>query len=219
MKKLNILFALVLISYQSILLAASFEDIDLESMKLITESKDIKIYIKPGVDLSEYKFLILEQAQATLDKKWLDNYNRKRQTLRTKASFWDAESITRDYAKYFDTIANNYLEKNTDYSLAPIHNTKGLRLEFYINKLVIYQPDHDESTRALMISKAGEAELDTVMYDTETGEIVAALLDHKETFEKVQTARSTRSRIMEQFEPIYEIWMDDLVATLSLKAD
>ena len=199
--------------------AASFDEIDLDSLQLISESEQIRIYIKPGVDLSEYKYLDVQNSQATLDKKWLDSFNRKRKSLSSKLNKRDIENMTQDYATHFDEFAQDFLTKNSDYSLEPVEGMKGLRLDMYINKLIIYQAGEKHNPRIKMISKEGEAELDTVMYDSQTGELVAVLLDQKETFERVMPRRMSKSRKTEKFEPMYQVWMEDLLATLTLKAD
>ena len=217
MKVSHLIYSIIFIVYSSILSAASFDEVNLDSLKLISESKDIRIYMKEGVDLSQYTYLQVEKAQATLDKKWLDNYNRKRKSLSSKLNRWDIKKMTDDYAQHFDEYAINILKKHSYFKFEPVEGEKGLRLEMYINKLIVYQSVEDENSRLNMISKEGEAELDTVMYDIETGEIVAVLLDHKETFERIIPKRIMKSRKTEMFEPIYDIWMQDLLAVLTLK--
>ena len=218
--KLPKFISILLLTFStSVLSAASFEDVDLSTLKLISETKDIKIYIKEGVDLNEYKYLQVEKATATLDKKWLDSYNRKRQSLSSRLNKRDVAKMTKEYADHFNDYAINILKTTSDYSFEPIENAKGLRLEMYINKLIVYQPGEKHNPRIKMISKEGEAELDTAMYDIQTGELVAVLLDHKETFERVQPRRTMKAIKTHKFEPIYDIWMEDLLATLTLKAE
>lgn len=219
MKIHKLLYIVVITLFSASVSAASFDEIELDSLTLISESEEIRIYIKPGIDLSEYKYLDNQKAQATLDKKWLDNYNRKRKSLSSKLNDRDITNMTQDYATHFDEFALAYLKENSEYSLEPIVGERGLRLDMYINKLIIYTPGEKHNPRIKMISKEGEGELDTVMYDSQTGELVAVLLDHKETFERVQPRRMTKSRKTEKFEPMYRIWMEDLLATLTLKAD
>ncbi|NNJ72697.1 MAG: hypothetical protein HKP09_05900 [Enterobacterales bacterium] len=217
MKVSRLIYSMLFIVYSSVLSAASFDEVNLDSLKLISESKDIRIYLKEGVDLSQYTYLQVEKAQATLDKKWLDNYNRKRQSLSSKLNRWDVEEMTQDYASHFDEYAMKVLKESSDYKFEATEGAKGLRLEMYINKLIVYQTGETDNPRLKMISKEGEAELDTVMYDIETGEMVAVLLDHKETFERVTPQRAMKSRKTEMFEPIYDIWMQDLLAVLTMK--
>ena len=69
-----------------------------------------------------------------------------------------------------------------------------------------------------MIRQAGEAELHTKMMDPDTGEIIVAIIDKRETRDRVQMFQTNRVRNQYEFARVYRNWAESWLASLNQKS-
>jgi hypothetical protein len=134
-------------------------------------------YARPGATLAGYNRIKLEPVDVAFRKDWDPRTTRSR----VKLSAEQRETIRTGVAKIvYDEFAKE-LQKNSNYQLANEAAPDVLRVKTNIVNLYVSAPDTGERglSRTYTIS-AGEMSLIAELYDSETGEVLARVVDRRE---------------------------------------
>ncbi len=151
--------------------------ISLEGLELVEKNRRGELYADPEVDWSVYDQIQLESASVAFRKNWKRDQNRY-QTARIRAS--DMERIKSSLSELFGTVFTDELTKG-GYEITDASGESVMRIVPHIVDLDVYAPD----TRAPGIQRsyteqAGRMTLKLEMYDSITGDLIAAASERRE---------------------------------------
>lgn len=210
------LIVVLLLSFSG--LQAEITDKELSGLKLVSDSNKTQVYVKPGIDMNKYNVLALGSLNVSLDEKWLRRFNRERKSLSERLDSSDIKELTDRYAKSCEQTLKKTLAEESKFKMKKGAYTHVLRVNSAIIDLKISAPDIQTATRKSMnVSRAGQATLETRMYDGETGKLVAVIIDKKKTREYSRPFATSRSRNMFEFTEVYRDWAKTWLDSLELK--
>lgn len=198
---------LITISLLSITtIQAEISDKDLSGLLQIEDSKKVKVYVKPGHDLSQYKSFAVGDITATMDQEWLKRFNRDQKSLADRLNEKDQQEVTARYAKGFKTTLERTLKKDGRFTLSD-GGSGVLKVETAIVDLQVYAPDKlTAQSKIQFVRQAGRATLETRMYDANTGELIVAIIDKRKTRDHVDIFQTNRVRNQFEFANVYRYW-------------
>jgi hypothetical protein len=132
-------------------------------------------YARPGARLSTYRRVWIDPVQVAFSKSW----NPKRAGSRLPVSQADRERIRSGIADIVHEEFVRELQSNSGYQVVNEPAPDVLRVKPYIANLYVNAPDTGDRTRSYVIS-AGEMTLVAELYDSETGQVEARLVDRRE---------------------------------------
>jgi hypothetical protein len=134
-------------------------------------------YARPGATLAGYNRIKLEPVDVAFHKDWDPAMSRSR----TKISAEQRETIRTGVAKIVQEEFAKELQKNGGYQLVNEAGPDVLRVKTNIVNLYVNAPDTGAPglSRTYTIS-AGEMSLIAELYDSETGEVLARVVDRRE---------------------------------------
>jgi hypothetical protein len=184
--KANTLFYLVLLAAALALapaFAADMKDLEAamgaEGLQPVKSKQLDMVYARPGASLASYKKVMLDPVEVSFAKNW----DPKRTGSNLKLGAEERESIRAGVAKITQEQFARQLQAKNGY---PIVNAAGpdvLRAKARVVNLYVNAPDAVGSsgrTRTYTLS-AGEATLFLELFDSETGQILARVIDHRES--------------------------------------
>lgn len=143
-------------------LAPSIEGIDL-------------VWIKPGIDLSQYKWFYLVEPQVAFRKNWQQDQNRGHPSLRVKAS--DMEEIKSEMAELLTELFTEEL-LGAGYTFSGVRAEGVMIIKTAILDLDINAPDIQSSgTSDTLAAAAGSMKLYLEIYDSVNEDILVRALD------------------------------------------
>lgn len=154
-------------------------DISTDGMQLVDKDSRGEIYADPGVDWSVYSKIVLDDATVAFRKNWQRDQNRNRAA---RVSSSDMEKIKSDLATLFDEVFVKELQDNGGFEIVQAAGEDVLRITPHIVDLDVYAPD----TRSSMNSRSytdssGRMTLKLELRDSETGDLIAAASDRRES--------------------------------------
>jgi hypothetical protein len=198
---------------------AEISEQDLGQLKLTSQTDHVKMYVKPGADLSKYNQFMLNSTSVSMDEKWLKDYNNDRRSLTLRLKDRDVKDIGKRYEKTFKRILASTLEKEGKAQLSDEAGSNTLKVDAAIVNLKLNAPDTKSGGRtSLFIRQAGEAVLQTKMYDAVTGELIMVIIDEKETRDQVDLFETNRARNQSEFIPVYRAWAKNWLKGLEQKS-
>lgn len=134
-------------------------------------------YARPGATLGTYNRLILEPIDVAFHKNWKPT----RDNSRIKLSTAERESIRSGVAKVVYDAFVKELQGDGNYKIVNEAGPDVLRVKAHIVNLFVNAPDTKASaaTRTYTVS-AGEMTIFAELYDSETGEVLARVVDRRE---------------------------------------
>lgn len=139
------------------------------------------VYAQPDVDWSSYDAILLETATVAFRKNWMRDQNRSRRSLSDRVSTTDMERIKTSLAELFDEVFVDELGRNGQWTLVDEAGPNVLRIQPQIVDLDVYAPDLRNSTMSRSYTdSAGRMTLKLALYDSETGDLIAAAIDRRE---------------------------------------
>jgi hypothetical protein len=143
-----------------------------------TKVKDIDLaYIRPGATLAGYSSVMLEPVEVAFRKDW----DPARAGSRIKISNEDRENIRNGVAKLvYDQFATE-LQSKSGYKVVTQAGPDVLRVKVHIINLYANAPDTGTMgpSRTYTVS-AGEMTLFAELFDSETGQVLARVVDRRE---------------------------------------
>lgn len=134
-------------------------------------------YARPGATLAGYNRIKLDPVDVAFHKDWDPTMSRSR----IKISAEQRETIRTGVAKLVDEEFARELQKNSSYQVVNEAGPDVLRVKTNIVNLYVAAPDTATAgpSRTYSLS-AGEMSLVAELYDSETGEILARVVDRRE---------------------------------------
>jgi hypothetical protein len=133
-------------------------------------------YVRPGATLSGYSKIMLEPVDVAFRKDW----NPERTGSRIKMSKADRENIRTGVAKIvYDEFAKTLTSKGP-YQMATEAGPDVLRVKAKVLNLYVNAPDNKTAGAHTLTLSAGEMTLLLELFDSETGEILARVVDRRE---------------------------------------
>lgn len=198
---------------------ADVSDADLSGMTLAKDEKNLKIYIKPGADVSGYADFMLQSVDVSFDAKWLKRFNRAQGSLADRLNEKEVAEITGRVSKKFKSVLTKTLKSEGKAVIADMASDKTLKVETSIVNLRMNAPDPMSGTnKTTLVRQVGEAELHTKMYDAKTGELVMVIIDIKETRDHFELIEANRVRNQFEFNPVYRAWAKNWLVGLTQKS-
>ena len=224
-RRLNIgacLRKLIVIACLSLFASSVFADVsetDLSGMTLAKDEKNLKIYVKPGTDVSGYSNFLLQSVDVAFDAKWLKRFNRDQNSLADRLTERQIAEITGRVENKFKSTLAKTLKSEGQATLTETASDNTLKVETSIVNLRMNAPDPMSGTNKItMVRQVGEAELHTKMYDANTGELVMVIIDSKETRDHFELIETNRIRNQFEFNTVYRAWARNWLVGLSQKS-
>jgi len=182
MKK-QVLASLVSISLLALPAATAFAEdtyeVSTQGMQLVEKDRRGAIYADPGVDWAVYSKIMLDDATVAFRKNWQRDQNRNRAS---RVSTSDMERIKSELAGLFNQVFVEELGENGGYEIVEQAGPDVLRITPHIVDLDVYAPATSNSFNSKSYTdSSGRMTLKLEMYDSETGDLIAAASDRRES--------------------------------------
>jgi hypothetical protein len=163
------------------------------------------LYVRPNADLSIYRKIIVDPAQATLNKSWLKDMNAQRGVQRWLVPE-DAERIAGEAASSLRTVVAETF-KARGYEIATAAGEGVLRLspsvtDFYVNAPDVPAP----GIQRAFVRDGGEATLRLDVRDAVTGTLLARVIDRDTAREIRLNNRATSVSNLFWFDALFRQW-------------
>jgi len=181
LKLTRVLPGILLLSAPALYAGTDDAVVSIDGLELVEKDRNGAIYAEPGVDWSHYEKIMLDDATVAFRKNWLRDQNRDRRSLSQRVSTSDVERIKSGLAKLFDEV---FVEELTGggWEIVDQAGPEVLRISPQIVDLDIRAPDVQSSTQVRSYTEqSGEMTLQLELYDSETGDLIAAARDHRES--------------------------------------
>jgi hypothetical protein len=132
-------------------------------------------YARPGAKLSTYRRVMIDPVEVAFSKSW----NPKATGRMLPVSEGDRERIRTGIADIVREEFVKELQSNSGYQVVTAPAPDVLRVKAHIANLYVNAPDTGTSTRSYVVS-AGEMTLVAELYDSESGQVEARLVDRRE---------------------------------------
>jgi hypothetical protein len=166
--------------------------------------KDVdQAYMRPGASLAGYKRVMLDPVEVAFRKDW----DPKRTGSNIKLSAEERESIRQGVAKIVHDEFVNELQSKSTYAVVNETGTDVLRVRASIVNLYVTAPDVLSSgpTKAYTISPI-EMTLFAELFDSETGEIIARVVDRRQARATGMATLTTKSVNAAEARAIASAW-------------
>ena len=133
-------------------------------------------YRRPGASLAGYKRVKIDPVEVRFDKNWNPTQTGSRLPLPAE----DREAIRTGLAK---VVRDQFVKALTAKGRYPVVDEVGadvLRLKIYIVNLYVNAPDNPAPGVRTYVTSAGAMTLFMELYDSETGQILARVVDREE---------------------------------------
>jgi hypothetical protein len=183
-----------------------------EGLKRVKRAGLDTVYEREGLDLAQYKRVMLDPVEVSFDKNW----NPKRGIVTTLDSANPAK-IREDLAKLARDVFRRELEKKGGYPFVEQPGDDVLRVRARIVDLYINAPDtHSASPNRVYVLNAGEMTLVAELYDSVTNTLLARVIDRERGLERglneLQIANSVTNTA--EADRILTTWADRLRSAL-----
>ena len=186
-----------------------------DGLPLQSETKHEKTYVKQDVIFQNYKFLNFEELTLEFKENWIHDYNRDQRTLSSQLQDKDVEDIKGRLKKQFETSFFEQLKANDRYSLVQTKSAETLLIKPSIVDLFLYGPDKQTATSKItMVHQAGGATLVLEIYDANSGELLAKIIDEKKTFDHFDLQQADRIFNNSEFSTVYRKWARKLLEVI-----
>jgi hypothetical protein len=166
--------------------------------------KDVdQVYVRPGATLAGYNRVKLDPVEVAFRKDW----EPKKVGSNVKLTAEERESIRQGVAKIvYDEFANE-LQSKSSYRVVTESGADVLRVRVNIVNLYVTAPDVLSSgpTKAYTISPA-EMTLFAELFDSETGEVIARVVDRREARATGMATLTTKSVNAAEAKNIASAW-------------
>ncbi len=174
------LVALVLTGLPTLAMAETAPpEISTDGMQLVDRDSRGEIYADPDVDWSVYSKIVLDDATVAFRKNWQRDQNRNRAS---RVSTSDMEKIKSELATLFDGVFVKELQDNGGFEIVQEAGEDVLRITPHIVDLDVYAPDTMSSMNSRSYTdSSGRMTLKLELRDSETGDLIAAASDRRES--------------------------------------
>ena len=153
-------------------------EVSKDGLHLTKNTKSTLVYIKPGVDWSQYKRVAILDCLVEFDKNWKRDYNADRISTTNRVSDADMERIKKDVAAEFKKVFTKEMQDKGGYPVVDTAAPDVLVLRPAIINLRVTAPDlMSPGISATVVSSAGSATLYIELWDSATNTILARAMD------------------------------------------
>lgn len=135
-----------------------------------------RVYLRQGVDLTQYKKIMLDPVEVAFDKSWSP-----RRTSGSAAVYnrVDAEEIRARLGKLAQEVATRELEKKGGYPLVDAPGDGVLHVRARIVDLYLNAPDSMTPGVRTFVQNAGEMTLIAELYDSQSNLLIGGVIDRE----------------------------------------
>ena len=164
-----------------------------------------EVALRPGVDLSTYRSVIVEPARAALRKDWLKDLNTTRGPTRWLTRE-DAQQITDEAALRLSAMTSMVFQER-GYEIAAAPAAGVLRLSLAITDLDVNAPDEPmPGIVKYFVRDAGQATIALDVRDAASGALLARVVDRGTASEIRQINRATNVTNEFWFDALFRQW-------------
>lgn len=147
-----------------------------DGLKLVPDTKDISlVWLRPGIDLSQYRSVYLVEPYVAFRKDWLKDQNRGHPSMRVKER--DMEIIKDDMKSLFMEIFTEEL-LSASFTFAKLRAPGVMIIKPAILDLDMNAPDIESSISSdILASSAGSMKLYLEIYDSVTEQLLVKAVD------------------------------------------
>jgi hypothetical protein len=164
-----------------------------------------ELYVRPTVNLSAYRRVMIDPGQAALRRNWLKDMNAQRGVQRWLVPE-DAERITNEAASSLSTVVAETF-KARGYEIATAPGEGVLRLSPSVTDLYVNAPDVPApGIQTAFVRDGGEATLRLDVRDAVTGTLLARVVDRDTAREIRLNNRATSVANLFWFDALFRQW-------------
>ncbi len=205
------LLAVVTTALSSSLSAKSdLPQVSFDGLELVEKDSRGYIYAAPDVDWGLYDRIMLDKATVSFRKNWQRDQNQvPLQPFKVKAS--DMEKIKTELSELFNQVFTEELTGKGDYIMATESDHNVMRISPQIVDLDVYAPDTSSpGIQRSYTTQAGRMTLKLDIYDSVTGDLLAAASDRKEAPHRGYMQWTTSVSNYADARRMLQVWAKDL---------
>jgi hypothetical protein len=163
-------------------------------------------FLLPGADFRPYGKVIVDPTQVAFRKDWLKDTNQNRPRLTSQVTEQQAAEILAAARSNFDDIFREAFTK-AGYAVVTAPAADAMRVSTAIINLYLNAPDTLSADRSrTYTANAGEATLVMEVRDSETGALLARVVDRRETMQSATPQLATRVSNKADFRRLFKDW-------------
>jgi hypothetical protein len=168
------------------------------------KSKDLDmVYTRPGASLATYKKVMLDPVEVSFSKNW----DPKRTGSNIKLGQAEREGIRTGVAKITMEQFSKELQAKNGYPVVTAAGPDVLRARAKVVNLYVNAPDANAAGRSRTYTlSAGEATLFLELFDSETGQILARVVDRREGRNNGMVMLASPVQGAAEAEQIVQVW-------------
>jgi hypothetical protein len=153
-----------------------------DGLVMVKQSKSSVVYSKADVDFSGYDKILLLPSEVAFKKNWRRDYNRSQISTVDRVRESDVTRIKSRVAKLFDETFSDELSSIEGFTLVTEPVPNALILRPSVLDLDVNAPDINSMNRSRVYTRtAGQGTLLLEVYDAVSGEILARVVDVRQT--------------------------------------
>ncbi|EAW30312.1 putative lipoprotein [marine gamma proteobacterium HTCC2143] len=153
-----------------------------DGLVMVKQSKSSVVYSKADADFSEYDKILLLPSEVAFKKNWRRDYNRSQISTVDRVRESDVTRIKSRVAKLFDETFSDELSSIEGFTLVTEPVPNALILRPSVLDLDVNAPDINSMNRSRVYTRtAGQGTLLLEVYDAVSGEILARVVDVRQT--------------------------------------
>ncbi len=205
---LSALVATMTLSTASLIAKEESPQISLDGLELVEKDSRGEIYADPMVDWSVYTRILLDPASVSFRRNWQRDQNRM-QPFKIKTA--DMEKIKSDLSELFNEVFTSELTEKGGYELAVASDENVMRITPQIVDLDVYAPDTmTPGIQKSYTREAGRMTLKLEIYDSVTGDLLAAASDRREAPDRGYMQWTTSASNRADARRMLQHWAKDL---------
>ena len=163
-------------------------------------------FLLPGADFRPYVKVIIDPTQVAFQKDWLKDTNRSRPRLTSQITEQDAAEILAAARSNFDDIFHEAFTK-AGYPVVTAPAPDVMRVSTAVINLYLNAPDPMTAGRSrTYTANAGEATLVMEVRDSQTGALLARVVDRRETLQNPTPQLANRVTNTSDFRLLFKDW-------------
>lgn len=163
-------------------------------------------FLLPGADFRPYTKVIVDPTQVAFNKDWLKDTNQSRPRLTSQVTEEQAADILAAARSNFDDIFREAFTK-AGYAVVTAPAPDTMRVSTAVINLYLNAPDTMSADRSrTYTANAGEATLVMEVRDSQTGALLARVVDRRETMRSATPQLTTRVSNTSDFRRLFKDW-------------
>jgi|TARA_B110000879_G_scaffold27848_1_gene37880 hypothetical protein len=186
-----------------------------DGLLMVKQSKSSIVYSKADVDFSEYDKILLLPSEVAFKKNWRRDYNRSQISTVGRVKESDVTRIKSRVAKLFDETFSDELSSIEGFTLVTEPVPNALILRPSVLDLDVNAPDINSMNRSRGYTRtAGQGTLLLEVYDAISGEILARVVDVRQTRDNGFHSWASKPRNNADAKALVRTWASKLSSKL-----